>query len=174
MIAKLGFILLVLAFGLGMFVAGSLAPASLRQAITAKSRQLGVPWAGPAKKAAAPTAAPPAADAKKGPQQIAYQSLLLHSPLPAKAKYALQVGMFSDAAEADEMSQRIDALGLAYPVRVIAVVDPDHLPWQVVAVGDFDTLAAAYSARAPITARLGLAQPPSLLLLPPPKKKPAK
>ena len=169
MIAKLGFILLVVAFGIGMFVAGTLAPASLRDQISATTRQLAGQGTA-AQTTASPPAAKAAADDKKE-KPIPYQSLLLHTPLPDKAKYALQVGMFSDPTAANRMSEQLTKLG--YTASIIDVVDNDQQTWHVVASGSFDNIADIEAPRIRLAQALGLSQAPSTILLPPPPK-PAK
>lgn len=179
MIAKFGFILLVVLFGTLMFVAGTMAPPSLHDYVThavagiapqsvATAKAAGT--AGTSTQAASGAAnAPAKGDDKDKP--LPYQSLLLRSPLPAKAKYALQAGMFSDAAAANGLNARLTKLG--YPSQVIAVVDTDQQTWQVVTAGSFDNLDDADAARSRLAQALGLAQPPSTIVLPPPPK-PAK
>lgn len=178
MIAKFGFILLVILFGALMFIAGTMAPPSLHSYVAAGIARI-VPrsaamTAGTTTGADTITASGAAGVPAKGDDKnkpVPYQSLLLRSPLPAKAQYALQAGMFSDAAAANGLNARLTKLG--YPSQIIAVVDTDQQTWQVVAAGSFGSLNDADAARIRLAQALNLAQPPSTIVLPPPPK-PAK
>ena len=177
MIAKFGFILLVILFGALMFIVGTMAPPSLHSYVAAGIANV-VPHSAVMKAgttgadtntASGAASAPAKGDDKNKP--LPYQSLLLRSPLPAKAQYALQAGMFSDAAAANGLNARLTKLG--YPSQIIAVVDTDRQTWQVVAAGSFGSLNDTDAARIRLEQTLGLAQPPSTIVLPP-SPKPAK
>jgi len=177
MIAKFGFILLVILFGAVMFIAGTMAPPSLHSYVATGIANI-VPHSTVMKTgttgadtntASGAAGAPAKGDDKNKP--LPYQSLLLRSPLPAKAQYALQVGMFSDMTAANAMNAQLTKLG--YPSSIIAVVDTDQQTWQVVAAGNFGNLDDADAARIRLAQALKLAQPPSTIVLPPPPK-PAK
>ena len=176
MLAKIGFILIVLVFGALMFVAGTLAPESVRGSVASSAQELidRLPLGG---KASASSAAATAAAGEETPaaeeQQalIHYETLLLPTPLPEKGQYALQVGLFADLASTSVLADRLQALG--YATQAIAVVDQNGQPWVVLAAGTFPSPDAARDARAPVARGLGLARPLTLILLPPEKKKKA-
>ena len=171
MIAKLGFILIVLLFGALMFVAGTLAPKAVREPIVNAAGQLmaRLPTSGDAKSASrdAPSEAGTSAG-KEDDKPLPYETLLLRRPLPDKAQFALQVGVFAEAAGADPLLGRLRKLG--YRSKAIPVVDQNGALWVVLAAGQFASPDDARAARGPLSRGLGLNQSLTLILLPPEKK----
>jgi cell division protein FtsN len=177
-IAKLGFILVVAAFGALMFAAGAVAPDSVRtkiesiskRAITAAATLVmpATPKAPQAPAADKVAAKAPAAAAAKD-DSVALESLLLPAPLPVKGKFAIQAGQFADADAADELKR--EAADLGVKAAVVPVVDTNGQHWFVVAAGSFDSLDDARVACWPISRDLGKSNPLPLMLLPPEKPK---
>ncbi|WP_141213318.1 SPOR domain-containing protein [Janthinobacterium sp. PC23-8] len=171
MIARFGFIFLLLGFGLLMFAAGLLAPASLRQPVQGWSAQLlalagqeaaRVPAASaaiaPARSAAAPAAAAPAAA-----PPVPAESLLLPTPLPAKGSYGVQAGQFATLDAAQALLRQMRSLYLPC-MPPIAVVDRTGLQSFVAAVGPYASLAEAREARRQVAQSLQQLTPPLILL----------
>ncbi|GAA0706642.1 SPOR domain-containing protein [Dyella marensis] len=172
MFAKLGLILLILLFGALAFAGGMMAPDDWRapmQAFAARWRDRPV-LAAPHLPAAAASAAAPAAAASV----VSTNALLVTSdvtaaaPAPGQPAYALQLGQFVDAGDADALERSAQGLGL--PLRRIAAVDPDHAAWTVLAAGRFPSPAAAQDAAPRVQAVLKLASTPVIRL---PESKPS-
>lgn len=180
MIARFGFIFLLLAFGLLMFAAGLLAPASLRQPVQTWSTQL-LDFAGQ-KAARAPAASAAMAPASAGTAVAAAtpaaslapvpaERLLLPAPLPAKGAYGVQAGQFATLDAAQALLRQMQSLYLPC-VPPIAVVDRAGLHSFVAAAGPYASLAEAREARRQVAQALQQATPP-LILLPAPAAVPA-
>jgi cell division septation protein DedD len=180
MIAKLGFVLILAVFGVLMFVAGLLAPPSLRQSVSGFEKQTNQklnaifgkaeatsPVANTSASAGSATASKSAA-AKADP--IPAESLLLPTPLPDNAQYAVQAGWFSDAEQASALGKRIKKLKLPFD-KVLDVVDQAGQRWSVVPVGPYATADEARTARADIARDLSVGDSLPLILLPAPKPK---
>lgn len=171
MIAKLGFVLILAVFGALMFAGGTLAPESLRQSATAFAKQASqklsavfVKTASASASGAAAVSVPPAAD------PIPAEDLLIPTPLPDKGQYAVQVGQFADAAQANALGKRIRELQLPFD-KVLDVVDQAGQRWAVVPVGPYASPDDARTARAAIARELHLSDALPLILLPAEKPK---
>lgn len=186
MIAKLGFVLILAVFGALMFAGGMLAPESLRQSATLFAKQASqklsavfvqtasasaasAPPAGAASASASASGAaavsvPPAAD------PIPAEDLLIPTPLPDKGQYAVQVGQFADAAQANALGKRIKELQLPFD-KVLDVVDQAGQRWSVVPVGPYASPDDARTARAAVARELHLSDALPLILLPAEKPK---
>jgi hypothetical protein len=148
-LGKFGLILLVVLFGACMFVAGAMAPPSLRQPIAALAASLpGLHDAkdagqGPARSGgpAAAASARPAPAGSTSPVQL--DSLLVGArvaaPVPAKGQsaYALQLGQFVRAADADVLARRAAAVAPGLPLSRIAGSDDKGRAWTVLAIGRY-------------------------------------
>jgi len=170
--AKFGFLLILILFGLLMFAAGSLAPASFRESaqsmITRGKDELAALTgfasreANSASKPAPASAAPASAAAKADP--IPAENLIIPSPLPDKGQYGLQLGQFADAAQAKELSGRGNALKL--PMILLDTIDQSGKRWAVVAAGPYVSPDEARAARTPVARELGFTEPMPMILIP--------
>lgn len=186
MIAKAGFILLVLLFGALMFMAGTLAPPGIGQAVTGAVNRLAaylpgardieaelkpaIPSrAGAGAAAASAPASAAASAATSAPDTLAASSLLIPTPLPEAGKYALQAGQYAHEADASAMYAKIRNAKL--PAQKVAnVQDGAGGLWTVVAVGPYASLDEARTANSMVAVQLGLIGPLPLILLPAPAK----
>ncbi|MGO4702986.1 SPOR domain-containing protein [Dyella sp. 2RAB6] len=175
MFAKLGLILLILLFGALAFAGGMMAPDDWRapmQAFAARWRDPPAP-AVPHVPAAAATAASATTPATAA-SVVSTNALLVTSdvtaaaPAPGQPAYALQLGQFVDAGDADALERAAQGLGL--PLLRIAAVDPNRAAWTVLAAGRFPSPAAAQDAAARVQAVLKLASTPVIKL---PEAKPS-
>lgn len=175
MLAKFGFILLILLFGALAFTGGLLAPpdwradaSALGDRLLSRKGAIGVhtapaTTASAGKPASASTAAPP----------VSSSALLVTadvgSPAPAAGQpaYALQLGQFVTDDEAAAAEQQAQRLGL--PLTRLKVTDADKTTWTVVAAGRFVSADAAQDAAARVQALLKLASTP-VIKLPAPAK----
>jgi hypothetical protein len=180
MAAKFGGVLVLIVFGFLMFMAGALAPESLRKPLGQWAARVTAERAKVAVLAAGVAAAVPAAPAVKtvaaataarvGPlaeaaDPVLADTLLIPTPLSDKAQYALQVGEFTSGDAADALAQRIKALHLP-STPVIDVVDRSGMRSRVVPVGPYTSLADARMAGPAVARELGLGEPLPLMLLP--------
>jgi cell division protein FtsN len=188
MIPKIAFMLAVVLFGFAMFVAGTMAPDSLRLAVPARLNALVARFVPPSAAQTAalskPSTAPvkpatvaagiPAANAASAvtagkPVQIAAQTLLIPTPLPDQAQYALQAGQFSSEDDAGALGRQITALKLPLG-GVLNVVDQAGRSWSVVAIGPYASIDDARTARASVSTILGIDSSLSVIMLPPKPK----
>jgi cell division septation protein DedD len=196
MLAKFGLVILIVIFGAGTFVAGTMAPDDFRQHVAAiGARVLGqpVPTASttppvvddalalvgapaPPPLAAKPAApATPVAAAEK-PAPVRLESLLvtaaIKEPQPGKGEptYALQVGQFATEDDANATIRRLKEAGLGLPLTSVPVLDADNEPWSVVAIGQFASSAAAQRAAPRVQSVLDIRETPVIQL--PPSDKP--
>lgn len=179
MTAKFGFLLLLAVFGMLMFLCGVLAPDSLRVPVsgaaahTVARLEAAIGRAAPAAANTASSVAGAQAagqPAKKGPDPVPAEQLLLPAPLPEKGRFAVEAGRFTDAQPAQELGKRL--LGLRLPVEpVIEAVDQSGSHWWVVPVGPYASPADARAARMRVAQELGVDSLLPLILLPaaPPK-----
>jgi len=158
MIAKLGFILLFVIFGVLAFLMGVFAPSDARgwlpgieqtlqgNAATRTPTSAGVPAR------ASAVAVQPAAKAKPLPLEN-----LLIPATSTKARYTLQLGIFPDQAEADALTAQVEALHLpGVKATTLAVQDRGGQAWWITAAGDQDAPEALESARIWLSERLAL------------------
>lgn len=164
MLLKLVFVLAVALFGVLMFIAGALAPDKVRTPTAALSQKVvaSLPFLGEEKPAAAKAEAEPKKAADAPPLPI--ESLLLPTPLPAKASYALQVGQFGPVEAADLVLKRVTAAG--FPGVKIAVVDRAGQPWWIIAAGQFANPDEARNGRQNIAQAIGATEEIPIVLLP--------
>lgn len=163
MLLKLFFVLAVALFGVLMFIAGALAPDKVRTPTAALSQKVvaSLPFMSEEKPVAKTEAeAKKAADAPPLP----IENLLLPTPLPAKASYALQVGQFGPVEAADLVLKRVSAAGFS-GVK-IAVVDRAGQPWWIVAAGQFGSIDEARTGRLRIAQEVGATEEMPIILLP--------
>ncbi|HEY4146726.1 SPOR domain-containing protein [Pinirhizobacter sp.] len=166
MFAKLGLILLIVLFGALAFAGGMAAPDHWR----APMLELAASWHAHAAPPTVLVPASPATAATPAPSASAVStaSLLVASdvaaplPAPGQPAYALQLGQFVVAGDADALERQSQGLGL--PLRRISAVDPDHTSWIVLAAGRFPSPAAAQDAAARVQAVLKLASTPVIRL----------
>lgn len=148
MIAKLGFVLLFVAFGVLTIMMGVFAPDDARGSLPGleqmlqSSTETGVSAAGV-----------PAGDKAK-PQPL--ENPLLPAT-PNKTRYTLQLGIFSDQAEADALTAQVEALHLpGIKAKTLAVQDRAGQAWWIAAAGDQDAPESLESARVWLSERLAL------------------
>lgn len=166
MFAKLGFILLVIAFGALMFAAGTIVPPSVREAVVALIGKIDIADL----KLGKPVPTPPAAGAAKpnDKKPVPYEELLVPTPLPPNGTYALQIGMYADASNAESFAKQAKDSG--YPVLTIPVVDKNGAQWTAVAVGKYASPDEAAVARPSVANRLASNQPLIVIRVPPEPK----
>lgn len=161
-----------------MFVAGLLAPITQRRSVTAAIVHLSGRFPEPPRTIAAPVQSSVAGTMTPTARApVALESLLMSAtvsnPIPGKNRsgYALQIGQFATANDANVAAQHARAVGLHLLVSQIAVLDSTNEPWSVVAVGEFVSEDAATRAAPRIQAVLNLRETPIIEL--PPLGKPA-
>lgn len=163
MLAKGGLILLIAAFGALMFGAGALAPETMRAPLAALLQRVGKPVPKPPEK----KGDAPAAAAKE--ELLRAEALLVPTPTPAKGQYALQLGQFAAASDADALAKRARALGSQ--VALLQVADREERPWWILASGVYGSPEDARAARRGVPPELELPETLAVILLPPPKPK---
>ncbi len=173
-------VVLVLMFGLLLFLAGVFAPATMRSSLGKHANDTLVAvshlplgdrlTAGllPAKPAAKAVAAPVAADAS-APPAIPAEQIVLPAIPPAQAVYALQATQRADYGEAKTLMD--NAKDAKLPASVITIAEDDGQHWYVVAVGQYPSVEAAQSGRVRVAQSLNLTGGLPVILLPPPPKK---
>lgn len=162
MIAKLGFVLLFITFGVLAFLTGVFAPDDARgnlpglEQMLQSSTETGV---------SAPAVLPaPAPEARPGDKAQPLENLLLPAS-PGKARYTLQLGIFPDQAEADALTARVEALHMpGIKATSLAVRDRAGQAWWIAAAGDQDAPEALESARLWLSERLALNATRTILL----------
>lgn len=166
MFAKLGLILLILLFGALAFAGGMMAPDQWR----APMQEIAARWRDRPALATAHVPAPAASAAMPATaaSTVSTSALLVTSDVAAAAPaagqpaYALQLGQFVDAGDADALERQAQGLGL--PLQRIAAVDPAHATWTVLAAGRFPSPAAAQDEMPRVQAVLKLASTPVIRL----------
>ena len=177
MLSRIGFLMLLLAFGLLAWVAGLVMPAGLLQQIPVPQALQAVLPPSLAARVAAPPAAPapaaaPAGAAADKPAKAPppLESLLVPTPAPEKGRYALQLGLYPGAEEAEALAARVNALRLpGVAAKTLQVRSQDGLDWWLAAAGEQATPEDLETARALLAERLGL-QAIRPILLPAPTK----
>lgn len=178
MMARFGFLLLLVVFGALMFLCGVLAPDTLRVPVSGAATRT-VAWAGtvlgrspaaPSGAKAAAAGAPANARAKDGPAPVPAEQLLLPAPLPEKGRFAVEAGRFTDAQPAQDLATRLAALRL--PVeKVIEAVDRGGAHWWIVPVGPYASPAEARAGRMRLGEELKVDSLLPLIMLPLPPAK---
>jgi hypothetical protein len=162
-LAKLGFLVVVIAFGGLMFVCGTLAPGGMRAPVAAFGRMV-LDKLGPAADEAKGLPAGAAAVATQEPAPIPSELLQLPIAVPDKALYALQAGQFAVPEPAANLGKRLQAAGIAF--RVFPVVDKNGQKWSVVAAGQYASPDEARTARTRLAEELGIADGLPVIRLP--------
>lgn len=164
MIAKLGFVLLFIAFGVLAFLMGVFAPDDARGNLPGLEKML---QSSTETSVSAPAALPPRArapEARPGDKAQPLENLLLPAS-PGKARYTLQLGIFPDQAEADALTARVEALHMpGIKAKTLAVRDRAGQAWWIAAAGDQDAPEALESARLWLSERLALNATRTILL----------
>jgi cell division protein FtsN len=103
----------------------------------------------------------PPAGAEKKPEQPAIPvrtaALRIGAPersldAPTRAgRFALQIGSFSDARNAEQLATELTGRG--YAIRIFRALDGANRAWHVVRVGDYPDLSTASRAAADFTSR---------------------
>lgn len=183
MFAKSGFVLLIILFGLFTFVGGMMAPVSWRQTVESVSVHLLAALSHSAATAhsdskAVETTEPAAANSAPASSSSAAPPLLndllvkttVDTPAPAKGQpaYALQLGQYvtKDEAIAAEQQWQSAANGLNLPLTILPVVDSDHQPWTLLAIGQFTSPAAAEQMAARVQLTLKIQSTPVIQMPP--------
>lgn len=172
MFAKLGFVLVVVAFGALMFAAGVISPESVRRPVAAFvakivpiSEEAPASGNGSGTSAAAPAdAQDDAAAADDSEEPLPYETLLLPTPLPPEGQYALQLGLYAGTENAETWMERASERG--YSVKAIDVVDGNGERWIAVAAGSYASPEDARTAAGVAARRLDLPEPPAVIQLP--------
>ena len=176
MFAKLGLLVLIVVFGACTFVAGTMAPDTIRQPLaTLGDRLSGKETATPvaAVKSPAPVTSPSPAATPRKSAPVRLDSLLVTAavdePAPDKGKpaYALQIGQFATDEDADAAVQRVEKAGLGMPLAHVATLDAENEPWSVVAIGQFASASAAVRAAPRVQSVLDIRETPVIKLPPP-------
>lgn len=172
MFAKLGLILLILLFGALAFAGGMMAPDDWRapmQELAARWRDRPVSVHAQLPATAASAAAPATAASTVSTNALLVTSdVAMPTPAAGQPAYALQLGQFVEAGDADALERAAQALGL--PLLRINAVDANHATWTVLAAGRFPSPAAAQDAAVRVQAVLKLASTPVIRL---PESKPS-
>lgn len=166
MLMKLFFILLVLLFGLLMFVTGVLAPPGVNRETARIAHQVMAMLplgAGPSTPAGDVVKSP---GEEKAPEEtpVPTETLLLPTPLPAQGLYALQLGQFGNGDGADVLLARVRTAGIE--VRKIAAVDRNGQAWWIVAAGSYPQPDEARTARSMMAREVGILEEMPIILLP--------
>ena len=143
LLSKLGFLILIAAFGVLAVMSGLTMPQSLRQKLPVLPHGLAKQFpalskltlpALPGKKAAAPVAAK--AQAKKPPPPP-IESLMIPSPLPAKGSYGLQLGLYPEKEGAQGMAARVNGFKLpGIGAKTMEIQGGDGKTWFVAYAGE--------------------------------------
>jgi len=156
MIAKLGFVLLFVAFGVLAFLMGMFAPDDARGRLPGLEQML---QSSAETGASAPAVLPARATVvgiKVGDKALPLENLLLPTS-PGKARYTLQLGIFPDQVEADALTAQVEALHMpGIKAKTLAVRDRAGQAWWIAAAGDQDAPEALESARLWLSERLAL------------------
>jgi len=156
MIAKLGFVLLFVAFGVLAFLMGVFAPDDARGRLPGLEEML----QSSAETGASTPAGLPAHTAAAGVKAGNKAPPLENRLLPAtsnKARYTLQLGIFPDQAEADALTAQVEALHLpGIKAQTLAVRDRAGQAWWIAAAGDQDAPESLESARVWLSEQLAL------------------
>ncbi len=175
MATKFGLVLLMALVCTLSFLAGTVAPDSVRQALPQALARLSVPGVaasppalaasgaqavGPsapvaAPKAGASAASVPTADAS-APATVPLSSLLVPAQVPATGTYALQAGQFAVQQAANQLAASISGQGVSS--TVILTTDQAGTNWAVVGLGRFASPDEAVAQRAYLANKLGLPQ----------------
>lgn len=181
MFIRLGFLLLIVAFGLCCFVAGMLAPDGWKDDLASWSvPTFGRPSASvpktsddSAKPPARPATSSPAAPSPAHPSTShppATASLLVETdvaqPMPAQGQpaYALQLGQYADASEAASALRRLAGSNQGLALAQLDTVDAAQRHWSVVAIGRYVSADAARRAAPRVQATLGVDDLPVIRL----------
>ena len=172
MLAKLGFFLLALLLGAFIFIAGALAPDTLRRPLLDLAARLnpGETLKDAAGKTASTTDSTPGKSKEQDAPAVPYETLLLPTPLPPQGSYAVQLDLYTDNANAEVWTKRAKEAG--YAADVIPVVDRNGSRWIAVVVGKYTSPDDARDARDAIVRRLALTRTPAVVLLPAPAPAP--
>ncbi len=176
MFIRLGFLLLIVAFGLCCFVAGMLAPDGWKTGLASWSAPaFGRPSASvpktsddSASRPTPPAAAAPAHSSTAHPPATA--SLLVDTdvaqPMPAQGQpaYALQLGQYVDTTEATTALRRIAGRTQGLALAQLDTVDAAQRHWSVVAIGRYVSADAARRAAPRVQAILGVDDLPVIRL----------
>ena len=170
MLAKLSFLILVMAFGAAMFGAGVQAPPEVsapvervlgRVALSLQERyQSAERWASNASSAA--------------PGLLAaahYSDLLLTSPRADQGAYGVQLGWYAERAGAEQLAQRVREAGQA--VQLVAIGEDPASSSFLVAAGPFTSSSQARAAERELRGGSLGGEPVLTIRLPAPAPAPA-
>lgn len=176
LLSKLGFLILILAFGALAVLSGLTMPQGLRQKLPALPAGLAKQFpvlskltlpALPGKKAAVSGAAKVQA---KMPPPPPIESLMIPSPLPAKGSYGLQLGLFPEEEGAEGMAARVNGFKLpGIGAKTMEVMGREGRSWFVAYAGEADNPGDLEAIKLRLEDMLSL-QSIRPILLPPPKK----
>jgi septal ring-binding cell division protein DamX len=179
--SKIAFILVVLLFGVSMFVAGLLAPAALHSATHLSLRHSAQPWLPPAlaklldggaksagaASAAGASGAAAAPAAASAPAAIALGSMLVPATPQANSVYALQVALVATTDQANASAAPFSDAQM--PVKILNVTTSDGKAWVLVAAGSYGSYDDARTAQTVLAQQFHLVDLPPVIVLPPPK-----
>jgi SPOR domain len=178
---KTAFLLLLVAFGVVMFVAGALAPAYVKAPLERVAARAAAWLPAERPRAASEALKPPAAGlvasgvvasgaasgATSGAVYAAstpMAALLVPAVPPAKARYALQGASFASSDAASLFASSVAARG--YKATLVPISDADQ-PF-VVAIGDYPSPEAASADQLIVARDLKIATLLPVVMLPPP------
>jgi hypothetical protein len=165
-VIRLAFVLLVLAFGTCLFLAGVCAPPGLRE-----------PLAGKAHEVAGKLVALEDAIAQRitGKQPVShapvpYKTLLLTSPSSEPHAFGVQLGLDPDSRSAAARAERLAPRG--YPLITVPLGSGATPDAYLVAAGPFDSVAAASQAAKDLLSELPAGAAPLVIAWPAPASPP--
>jgi len=184
--SKIAFVVLVVLFGVLMFIAGLLAPASLKTTFSLTAQHWlpasAVKLLTPAKSimaSAAPSASTislPTATAKPATASagtpasapaVPLSSVMVPVSPAANTVYALQIALVASAGQAsDSAAPLTDA---QVPVKVLNVTDSEGKPWVLVAAGNYSSYDDARIQQTVLAQQFHLLDLPPVIVLPPAK-----
>ncbi len=169
MIVKLSTVVILILLGALLYVAGVLAPDSVRQEVESRVRRV-IP-----SDIVAPelsnlkmpdfSAAPKKTALPEG--TISADQLLLSGTSTDDTRYAVQAGAFADTQHAEALAKRLR--DMQYPIRMLSIVDGRNAHWIIVAAGSYTSANDARKIRAALSSQLGVPSM-SVIQLPPEKK----
>ena len=157
MLIRLGLLLLILAFGACCFAAGLFAPDAWRtvfQPLAGKaspSKTSPRPGTSHAIVATASSASPPTSSL------LVETTVAQAAPAPGQPAYALQMGQYASAVDADSAQKRGRTELPDMPIRRFDTFDAAHRTWTIVAIGRYPSSDMAHQAAPRLQARLGVA-----------------
>jgi hypothetical protein len=163
MIAKLGFVLLFVIFGVLTLMMGVFATDDARGRLPGIEQIVQGGDASTTARQMRPSPQGAAANQSRLPEAtssakaVAQDKLPIPAGAPGKVRYTVQLGMFADQAAADALVAQIEAMHLpGIKANTVAVRDRAGRSWWIAAAGDQDAPEALESARFWLSEKLSL------------------